>query len=118
MLQDQQQACPYSKMAGLATVVATAAGTSTAQAEGRAVSLNVAETLAVVALLGLGGSGKRASVGLVALQTLDMYCVLDTSLTYRAACSCSRGAQQKSRPQRSGQHCHTCNKHVERGKTL
>lgn len=67
MLQDKQQTCSYSKMTGLATVVATTAGTSTAQAEGRAVSLNVAETLAVVALLGLGSSGKRASVGLVTL---------------------------------------------------
>lgn len=55
-----------SKVTGLATVVASTAGTGAAQAEGRAVSLDVAETLAVIALLGLGGSGKRASVGLVA----------------------------------------------------
>jgi hypothetical protein len=55
-----------SKVTGLATVIATTAGTSTAQAEGRAVGLDVAKTLAVVALLGLSGSGKRASVGLVA----------------------------------------------------
>jgi len=55
-----------SKVTGLATVVAAAAGASAAQAEGRAVSLDVTKTLAVVALLGLSGSGKRASVGLVA----------------------------------------------------
>jgi hypothetical protein len=53
-------------VAGLATVVAATAGASTAQAEGRAVSLDVAKTLAVVALLSLGGAGKRAAVGLMA----------------------------------------------------
>lgn len=56
----------YSKVTRLATVVAPAAGASTAQAESRAVSLNVAKTLAVVALLGFGGTGKRAAIGLVA----------------------------------------------------
>jgi hypothetical protein len=55
-----------SKVTGLATVVASTAGTGAAQAESRAVSLDVAETLAVIALLGLSSSGKRASVGLVA----------------------------------------------------
>jgi ABC-type glutathione transport system ATPase component len=55
-----------SKVTGLATVVASAAGAGAAQTKSRAVSLDVAETLAVVALLGLSGSGKRASVGLVA----------------------------------------------------
>jgi hypothetical protein len=53
-------------VAGLATVVAATAGASTAQAEGRAVSLDVAKTLAVIALLSLGGAGKRAAVGLMA----------------------------------------------------
>lgn len=52
-------------MTGLTAVVAPAASRATAKAEGRAVSLHVAETLAVVALLGLGGSGKRAAVRLV-----------------------------------------------------
>lgn len=57
----------YSQVAGLAAVVAaTTSGTTTAQTESRAVSLDVAKTLAVVALLGLGGAGKRAGVGLVA----------------------------------------------------
>lgn len=55
-----------SKVTRLAAVVAAAAGASTAQAESRAVSLDVAQTLAVVALLSLGGTGKRAAVGLVA----------------------------------------------------
>lgn len=56
----------YSKVTGLAAVVAAAAGASTAQAESRAVSLDVAQTLAVVALLSLSGTGKRAAIGLVA----------------------------------------------------
>lgn len=56
----------YGKVTGLAAVVAAAAGAGATQAEGRAVSLNVAKALAVVALLGLGGTGKRAAVGLVA----------------------------------------------------
>ena len=51
---------------GLATVVATTAGTGTRQAQGRAISLHMAETLAVVALLGLGSARQRALVGLVA----------------------------------------------------
>jgi hypothetical protein len=55
-----------SKVAGLTTVIAAATGASAAQTEGRAVSLNVAKTLAVVALLGLGSTGKGAAVRLVA----------------------------------------------------
>jgi len=69
----------YSKVTRLATVVAAAAGASAAQAEGRAVSLDVTKTLAVVALLGLSGSGKRASVGLVAFCKLGQVC-LDKSV--------------------------------------
>lgn len=42
----------YGKVTGLAARVAAAVGSTTANAEGRAVSLNVAEALAVVALLG------------------------------------------------------------------
>lgn len=48
-----------------ARVAAVVAGT-TAQAQSRAVSLNMAEALAVVALLALGGPGGRACVALVA----------------------------------------------------
>lgn len=42
----------YGKVTRLATRVAAAVGGTTADAEGRAVGLNVAEALAVVALLG------------------------------------------------------------------
>ena len=53
-------------MTGLAAIVAASAGASAAQAQSRAVSLNVAKTLAVVALLGLSGARKRAAIGLMA----------------------------------------------------
>ena len=56
-----------SQVTGLATVVAPAVGAaSTSQPEGRAVSLDVAEALAVVTLLGIGRTRQRALVGLVA----------------------------------------------------
>jgi hypothetical protein len=54
------------QMAGLAAVVASTAGTGAAQAQGRAVGLDVAKTLAVVALLGLGATRQRAAVRLMA----------------------------------------------------
>jgi hypothetical protein len=54
------------QMAGKATGVASSAGTGAAQAQCWAVGLNVAEALAVVALLGLGGAWVRAPVRLVA----------------------------------------------------
>jgi hypothetical protein len=98
-----------SQVAWLATVVATTAGSSTAQAESRAVSLDVAEALAVVALLGLGGPGQGALVGLVSLIMSAVAQLDDRVHTYLAACSCSKDAQQRSRLRHSGQHCHTCN---------
>lgn len=52
------------KMTGLTAVVATAIG-SAVQAESWAVSLDVAKTLAVIALLGLGSARTRASARLV-----------------------------------------------------
>lgn len=55
-----------SKVTRLAAVITTATGTSAAQTKGRAVSLNVAKALAVVALLSLSSTGKRAAVGLMA----------------------------------------------------
>jgi hypothetical protein len=55
-----------SKMAWLAAVVAATAGSGATQTKGRAVSLDMAKTLAVVALLGLSGTRQRAAVGLVA----------------------------------------------------
>ena len=56
----------YSKVTGLAAVIAASTGASSTEPQSWAVSLDVAQTLAVVALLGLGGTGKRAAVGLVA----------------------------------------------------
>jgi hypothetical protein len=55
----------YSKVARLTTVVAAAAGAGAAQAEGRAVGLNMTESLAVVALLSLSGARQGAAVRLV-----------------------------------------------------
>lgn len=55
-----------SKMTRLATVVAAAAGGVAAQAKSRTVGLDVAEALAVIALLSLGGARKRAAIGFVA----------------------------------------------------
>ena len=54
-----------SQMTGLTAVVATAITASAAQTEGRAVSLDVSEPLAMVALLRLRGTGERTLVGLV-----------------------------------------------------
>lgn len=54
------------QMAGQTTAVAASAGASSAQAQSRAVSLDVAESLAVVALLGLSGARVRAAIRLVA----------------------------------------------------
>jgi hypothetical protein len=54
------------EMASHTAAVAAAAGAGTAQAQSGAVGLDVAEALAVVALLGLGSAGMGASVGLVA----------------------------------------------------
>lgn len=56
----------YGEMTRLAAVVATATCAGTAQAESRAVGLDVAEALAVVALLRLGATRERAAIGFVA----------------------------------------------------
>lgn len=53
-------------MTGLAAVIAATGSSVAAQAQSRAVGLDVTKTLAVVALLGLSGARKRAAVGLVA----------------------------------------------------
>lgn len=55
-----------SQVAGLAAVIAASTGASSTEPQSWAVSLDVAKTLTVVALLGLGGAGKGAAVGLVA----------------------------------------------------
>jgi hypothetical protein len=52
-------------MSRLSTVVASSTGTSTAQSESWAISLNVSKALAMVALLGLSGSWQRASIRFV-----------------------------------------------------
>ncbi|KAI0146208.1 hypothetical protein GGR57DRAFT_289436 [Xylariaceae sp. FL1272] len=116
-----------SQVARLPAVVASAiAGTSAAQTECRAVSLNMSQTLAVVALLSLGGTRKRALVRLMAFIIRSQsampvgpftLCHGQVVMTYLAACSCSKGAQRRSRPQRSGQRCHTCSMLYEKGKT-
>jgi hypothetical protein len=86
-----------SKVAGLATVVAAAAGASATQTESGAVSLHVAESLAVVALLGLGGTGKRAAVGLVTrllavvAETLSRGANLGVVADVAALVACSTG---------------------------
>lgn len=54
-----------SQMSGLSAVIASTTGTSTAQSKSWAIGLNVSQTLAVVALLSLGSSWQRASVGFV-----------------------------------------------------
>lgn len=54
------------QVASETTGVASSARASAAQPKSRAVSLDVTEALAVVALLCFGGAGVRASVGLVA----------------------------------------------------
>lgn len=53
------------KVAGLSAVVAPSAGASAAQAQRRAVSLDVPKSLAVVALLGFGSARERATVRLM-----------------------------------------------------
>lgn len=49
----------------MATVVATSAGSGTAEAQGRAVSLHMSKALAVVALFSLSSARQGALVGLV-----------------------------------------------------
>ncbi|KAI1104347.1 hypothetical protein F4804DRAFT_192339 [Jackrogersella minutella] len=53
------------QVTGLSTVIAATVTASTAQAEGRAISLDVSEALAMVALLRLRGTGEGTLVGFV-----------------------------------------------------
>lgn len=109
----------YSKVAGLAAAVAASAGGVSGQAESWAVGLNMAKALAVVALLGLGSARERAAVGLVAGLLACGRGQRDRVKPQagREAYSCSKGAQQRSRPRRSGRHCHICSRHDGREKT-
>ena len=87
------------QVAGEAARVASSAGTGAAQSEGWAVGLNVAEALAVVALLRLCGARVRASVRLVAgllawVPISGRYGWCCTEATY----SCSRASPTMSTP--------------------
>ncbi len=75
-------------MTWLPAVVTTTAGTGPAQAKSRAVSLDVSEALAVVALLGLGGARERAPVGLVAYFDINLQMMSPRRL---AGAKCSPG---------------------------
>ncbi len=59
-------------MTWLATVVATTTVTGPTQTKSWAVSLDVPEALAVIALLGLGGAREWARVGLVAYIDINL----------------------------------------------
>ncbi|KAI0455828.1 hypothetical protein F5B21DRAFT_171676 [Xylaria acuta] len=92
------------EMTGLSAVVAaTIAATGTAQTESRTIGLNMTQSLAVVALLSLRRSRKGALVGFMAFSPKGDLC--------------SRGAQRRSKPRRSGQRCHTCSMLCVIGKT-
>lgn len=52
-----------SQMTGVTAAVASSSSSSSRKSQGRAISLNVAETLAVVALLGIRSPGLRANIG-------------------------------------------------------
>jgi hypothetical protein len=121
------------QVAGKTAGVAASAGAGSAQAESRAVSLDVSESLAVVALLRcpsvsprflpahcepnmevwrglsrtLGGAGMRASVGLVAglLACSGSACVQWSGRGN--ADSCSRASPTTSTPRHSGRCCRT-----------
>lgn len=69
--EDWKERSTYGNVTDLAAGVAATASWTTAQTKSWAVSLNVAKTLAVVALLGLGGAWVRAVVGLVALYLVS-----------------------------------------------
>jgi hypothetical protein len=89
-------------MTNLAAGVAASASASTAEAEGRAVTLHVTKTLTMVALFGLSGSWQRAAVGLVAFD-MSEWASWEKWGPYLAACSCSKDAPQRSKLQRNVQ---------------
>ena len=116
---DENRGSTYSDVADLSAGVAATARRTTVQAKSWAISLDVAEALAVVTLLGLGGAWVGAVVGLVAFYISSASCrTCDMTLTNLAACSYSRGARKKSKPRRSDRRCRTCSKHDEKGKTF
>lgn len=112
-------------MSRLATVVASRTRGIAAEAQCRAVGLNVTKSLAMVALLGLSSSGKWAAIGLMTGLLAYLWFVKKNALdgairpaqrgqTY----SCSRGALQMSKLLRSGPRCRIYSKLDEREKTF
>lgn len=87
------------QVAGETARVAPSARSSAAQPKSRAVSLDVAKALAVVALLRLGGARVRASVRLVA-RLLAYLSISDKAISGRvsATYSCSTASQRMSTP--------------------
>jgi hypothetical protein len=106
-------------MANRIAVVAPVASTSAAQAESRALSLNVAQALAVVALLRLGGAGHGALVRLV-VWLLAWIHVSDRSEATgeEGSYSCSRAGGEMRKPRHGGQAHRTCSTPDERLKTF
>jgi hypothetical protein len=98
-----------SEMARLPTRIAAAASTSSAKAEGWAVTLDMPEALTMVALFCLSGSRQRATVRFVPCITHVRQATKGSgrSWAHLAACSCSRDAQQRSRPQQNGRRFRT-----------
>lgn len=78
------------QMAGLSAAVASASSAGAGEAKGRAVSLDVTEALAVVALLGVGGTGLRASVGLVAWRVSNCTCWRGSGMSWSMPMACRR----------------------------
>lgn len=82
----------HGKVARLSAVIAAAASARATQAERRAVGLNVAQTLAVIALLRVSGARKGAAIGLVAWQVTKFPLVIrferrvGCCASYLAAC--------------------------------
>ena len=66
LILSQVRLLSYRKVTRLSARIAASAGGSAAQAQGRAVGLDVSKALAVVALLRLRGARVRAAIGLVA----------------------------------------------------
>jgi hypothetical protein len=61
-------------MAGIAAVVASSTSSCSGESQGGAISLNVAESLAMVALLGIRGPRLRAHVRFVTCRVRSQIC--------------------------------------------
>lgn len=129
----------YSKMARLATRVAASTSGAAADAQGRAVGLDVAEALAVIALLRLihcqhrvllstkrigrthpplsWGEGSCCSHGLQPSGQCPAKARVFLISTHPAACSCSTDARCCCTLPRSGPRCRTCSTRDAKGTT-